>query len=129
MADDTKKGAEALYDNESSPKRESAPATETAAEPKGEKKAVSEVKKSSDKFLEAIKGLHKSHEAERRDFHGNMREQFRTMASRHEKAFRDMLDGMETADAEEAAVGAEDTAAVDTAMAAEMPAAAPEMEV
>lgn len=38
---------------------------------------------------EALNGIHKRHETERRDHHGNVREQYRTMASRHEKELKD----------------------------------------
>ncbi len=38
---------------------------------------------------EALNGIHKRHETERRDHHGNVREQYRQMASRHEKELKD----------------------------------------
>lgn len=44
------------------------------------------------KFIEALRSLHKTHETERRDFHGNMREAMRQMSGRHEKAIKDLMD-------------------------------------
>lgn len=135
-----KKGAAALYDNERSQtatdrkderkgeekameakakdkaderageaKMESRKEKDAADERKGEEKAADA--KPADKMLEAMKALHKQHEAERRDHHGNHREALRQMASRHEKSFRDLVDSFAGSDASGAEVNAPEAAA------------------
>ncbi len=103
MADEKKKGAASLYDNERSMKRETpkerdkeAAATAESDMERGDKpkadKSMKPVEKASDKFLEELRGLHKMHEAERRDAHGNHKEVLRQMQSRHEKAFAQLIE-------------------------------------
>ena len=92
--------------------------TDSADERAGEEK-METAKKASDKFLDAMKALHKQHEMERRDHHGNHREALRQMAARHEKSFRDLVDGFEGDDEEgEEVTGTEAAAAADDAMEA-----------
>lgn len=42
-----------------------------------------------DKFMDGMKAIQKRQESERRDFHGNMREQMRQIGSRHNKEIAD----------------------------------------
>lgn len=98
-------------------KRDEREAKDRRDESEGESKAMDRTKKASDKFIEAMKGLHKQHETERRDYHGNHREALRQMASRHEKAFRDLVEGFKMDDDEgEEVTGTEAAAAADTVM-------------
>lgn len=74
------------------------------------------------KLIEGLKALHKAHETERRDYHGNHREALRQMAGRHEKQIKDMMD-QHMAGMGEAAPAA-DAGAAPAAAAAAAPAAA-----
>ena len=86
-------------------------------ESKGAEKAMDKAKSASGKFIDAMKALHKQHESERRDYHGNHREALRQMAARHEKSFRDLMEGFEGDDEEgEEVTGTEAAAAADRAM-------------
>lgn len=68
-------------------------------------------------LMEGIKKLHKAHEAERRDAHGNHREALRQMSGRHEKQFKELVDGFKGSDNKgEDVTGTEAAAAADTAM-------------
>jgi len=111
MAKEEKSRRAALYDHPASKKNEAKeskpeekpaeaktePKAEAAAdESAGTKEAETEMAESSgiDKMLEGLKMLHKAHESERRDFHGNQREAMRQMATRHEKAIRELSSQM-----------------------------------
>lgn len=110
--------AEAVKKKDSADESKGEKKTEDSGEAKGEA-AMEKAKKSSDKFLEAMKALNKQHETERRDYHGNHREALRQMATRHEKAFRDLVEGFEADDEEgEEVTGTEAAAAADRAMEA-----------
>ena len=112
MAKEEKSRRAALYDHPASKKNEAAkeskpeqkpaeakpePKAEAAAdESAGSKEADLEMAESKglDKMLEGLKMLHRAHESERRDFHGNQREAMRQMATRHEKAIRELSSQM-----------------------------------
>lgn len=69
---------------------------DSADESAGEKKAEGK----GDKMSAGLKEIHKRHESERRDFHGNHREALRQMATRHEKDLREFMDGFDAGEAE-----------------------------
>ena len=87
--------SEAKPAGDKDPTAETSPKDAKAAAPKdqtGEKSAEKDAGGEAPKkppVHEALAGMHKRHETERRDHHGNVREQYRQMASRHEKELKD----------------------------------------
>lgn len=69
-------------------------ASEKPKEADGEKPAAEGEGAASpkDEFMDGMKNIQKRHESERRDFHGNAREQMRQMGSRHNKEIADHFD-------------------------------------
>ncbi len=62
-------------------------ATEAAGED-----AAAQGESPKDKFMDGMKNIHKRHESERRDTHGNHREALRQMHARHNKEISDHFD-------------------------------------
>lgn len=102
MAEEKKPESRAskMYAKSAEKKAEPAKKEEKKAEPKAEAKKDDKPAEGGDdkttetspaaKQAEARMAMHKRHEGERKDFHGNMREQMRQMATRHNKEIVDM---------------------------------------
>jgi hypothetical protein len=83
-----KADAKPADDKDPAAKPTAKPADKDPAKPAGDAKPAAEEPKKPPAH-EALSGVHKRHETERRDHHGNVREQYRQMASRHEKELKD----------------------------------------
>lgn len=79
-------------------------------DPTGDKMMVAK-----DKFMDAMKGMAKTQESERRDTHNNHREAMRMMHARHQKQANDLIDehmaGLSSGDAEAPEMAAAEPAA------------------
>lgn len=117
MADDKKSRRSMLYDKgkKAEPKAEEKPAAAAAPAPAapaaGAEPAAPAMPNMGEAHSKARTELHKRHEGERRDFHGNQRDALRKMVARHDKEIKALQVAQEAEMAGAAAVPGEGNAA------------------
>lgn len=120
MADEKKSRRSVMYDKGKKGKEGSAKEerTEPKAEAKKEGDAMPSGPSMGDKHSEARSGMMKRHEGERKDAHGNHRDNLRKMTLRHEKEIKELMAAHEAEMAGAAAAPAEGNGAPDPAAGA-----------